>query len=1846
MDSVLEIILASFEKVGKSQTDAKTYQPLARLTKYLDFCLADDQRTLGTLKYLDAIRQKLPNLKKGKKDLMPFICESLVHIYQQTLTGVNMHDEEFQLLDNLEHWEQRKKQSKVFFQNNENSTRFWTLFQEIYDTLLKMAGKKEASVYLVNCMAMMVCRAKEDLYFQYLPDLIKFYTAGIKDKKERFDYFSSIKTFLTYLPGDYITKDLERFNSFIKVVTDQIFNKKVVLNEYRQDAENFLFEYAKKQIHVTWPKLMEEILKPENYKNHTNEQRAVALSCISRVARLFPDEIGKQNYLLGQLCTTIIGEEKMRSDVSLLRNVLKCFPRVRNTSEEKMKDVRAIIGTHCLLHSDKTVARNAAEALITSVEMEPGKTFLDVIEKFRDVMIKIDEIIPEVAYRLLKDLYLVLETFIHKVQESEKLILGLDIQVYNALRKKLEGMLLMYIIHTSAVVRNQALKVLKQLSKPELRAITKELTTSNSYLLDDLILVLQPDDMTSKTTTLLPCVEEMCKNHIDDAITKAWEELVKRWNVRINELDLSKIALLTNHLRFMCLAIRPSFSGKAEPFLGEIVQILTSKYHTTIMNHDKIKTAILDSLEGIHPTSMYMVLAQIRSIDIPRIFIKRENKIESSDPIYEQHVIDLLKRLITKTINNVSSITPSDFLFVKQGITVRDFFDELISNWTSKDRIDVKDIAGSFLSIHTWKDAAEIIATYLKHLNTISRQTALEKGTDIGEQSVWFSNTFKKNTLHNSLTSIFKFLHPETNTLARFNQEAANALQQVCSFGMIEDEKFINDILRYFEKVIINTREVDIVPAMSEFLTNNPQTIRTFIINTYYESFNRLVKEESTETETTDDTNKVKKSPSLFGNAKKDAEEPMEKEQELFERKKFKANIPHICKNYLAAIVKVMEDHLDHWIQEQHITLGSMFYLSLIHCCTRGNIALRDKAHELVNLIIKSELSNGNINYGTAYHCISVGDECVYKKTVDTFSEYVARTAPEITYDLISEAERTVDLLDGVNRENTLRLITPWAYNFGDYVKTCLDTASTNDNSYKMKDFISQRLLKLVYSITEKLHGPEDSQIDDSLKSSNLFKIYIEKIWFNLIRSSDVCKWVVPETVKFIIENYDFAFSQYSVAQPLNPVHTLLRAIFVYICRDPKSLPAILENTVIYLRDYKDKLPESKKDMVKYIIERGVSEPADAETTYVEVSALQLLVDVTYEHDIALVPHLPKIFMNCVVLFNSCQNTKQFGEAKLILENILQSLAIRHRDAYTATTVYIDKTIHFLHDSIRKNTSKLSRSRNFIQQWTEYISKKHRPELAEAISEISLNWALQAKDNKISLESYHVFEALNKNFSYEVIEKLVTGFFDAVRVRDDAKISIIMDIFFNIPADKLSPPRVSKLLFQVTFWLFFSWNKTHFSRGLKYILKLQALTQFDNIDEAVLNASMFNVWKGYTGEESVDVSISRVIFKGLTDVSTFSDTFELYNNLIVKFDTYLPKGDNMLVATTLIIQAILYLSGDFSKKQLLGKLCEKHTILQEFETAFSTFEQAFTKVQSTLITNEENVSEIIEHNKAYNEFVVSFSKAYQKVFGNKNGGYVMWLLVMLPKNANIKWSMGSILLLSKLLPVVFQAGVWTVEELVQLSLVIRECVPENKTYSYFRNQIFHNAAKDILEFVGFHAHDKQEKFTNKEAKEIFPFLYPVRGFLTSVRARNTNDTEAFVGSNRTEREIARSEIICRMWYQTFGLQIDSSVNSEESNLLGTIIDYKSQSVADAPSSPSVTNYFKTINQKPKKLTATPEIGIPGVTDVVPPPQPQVEQHQDINVDEDDDEPELAIPPPPPESDSDDEESENVEPVQD
>lgn len=189
-------------------------------------------------------------------------------------------------------------------------------------------------------MQTMLSRSPEDFYFSkhpnYSDEIFKYFISGLGNKKDRFRTLEMLREFISGLRQDYIKKDMTRFSEFIKNGTSGIFQKKI---QYTPEecviVERFLVEYGRKHMHQA-VKIIEETLDGQ----YTTEQKAVALQALAKIANENPEEIGNYYYLIGPLCTGILTDEKKRNDIMLLRSVLLCFPRVKNSNEEEMKKVR------------------------------------------------------------------------------------------------------------------------------------------------------------------------------------------------------------------------------------------------------------------------------------------------------------------------------------------------------------------------------------------------------------------------------------------------------------------------------------------------------------------------------------------------------------------------------------------------------------------------------------------------------------------------------------------------------------------------------------------------------------------------------------------------------------------------------------------------------------------------------------------------------------------------------------------------------------------------------------------------------------------------------------------------------------------------------------------------------------------------------------------------------------------------------------------------------------------------------------------------------------------------------------------------------------------------------------------------------------------------------------------------------------------------------------------------------------------------------------------------------------------------------------------------------------------
>lgn len=143
----------------------------------------------------------------------------------------------------------------------------------------------------------------------------------------------------------------------------------------------------------------------------------------------------------------------------------------------------------------------------------------------------------------------------------------------------------------------------------------------------------------------------------------------------------------------------------------------------------------------------------------------------------------------------------------------------------------------------------------------------------------------------------------------------------------------------------------------------------------------------------------------------------------------------------------------------------------------------RNIAHKIMYTISKSQ-ANG-FEFGNFFSITTTRCERVYLRTVELYSAYVAKLKSLISPEFFVEADITVDIVGDETLANVMRVIIPWANNYGHVIKA--NTESETQTSYKLTGEAHSRFLSSVYSITIKLH--------------HKFPTLVEKMWYQLMES-------------------------------------------------------------------------------------------------------------------------------------------------------------------------------------------------------------------------------------------------------------------------------------------------------------------------------------------------------------------------------------------------------------------------------------------------------------------------------------------------------------------------------------------------------------------------------------------------------------------------------------------------------------------------------------------------------------------------------------------------------------------------
>jgi hypothetical protein len=960
----------------------------------------------------------MPTIKKGTSVLFPEIFATLKKIFSEVLKNDKKRIKEYQ----------------TYVAKKGDST-FWSIFKDLYNFIGKLSKNAKYKMGSVDLMQAMIAKAPEDFYFCQNPnnidDLFKSIQSGLKDKKEKFIYLTFFTEFLVNIPQETMKNDQERISTMVKFVTGQIFQKKVIYtDEECEKIELFLLELGKKNIHLSI-----NIVKETLEGGFPSEQKAPVLKALEKIATEVPKEIVNYNYLIGPIVTTLVMDEKKRTDLILLKNAIICFPKIKNPSEEKMKEIRITLGS-LMLHSDTETRANATMALNNFVLQQTQFTVLQVLGVFINLLFSVDILLdkPEDMIRLSRGLRKILESFVYKLKTDTNIFI--DPHQYLAIRKRFEAMALVWICHTDFKVRAEAYRLLNDIKQDELKALTAQVEKNPPYLLEILKI--------PKTATIdevwLPELNNFLLKYSDNESVKiAWTEIQRRWN-KVPEYLNKYPNIIGNYLKLLCMGMKPQYADEALPFVGELLNLVNAK---SMQTYETLFKKVIDALSSLNVQAIELLVKQLRGTGIIRTMNKKK-EIETSDNLYEKNVLTFYCRIM-------NNITDGEMVF--ENMLIREYLEELMKNWVLTEKLSVKDVAGSNITSETWEMGVSILADYLKFIQMKTDKLAELNKTSTEKEITKVSALIFGASLDAFAEGIFNLVDL-SNPLAVIDPNAVRCLTSLLSFGEVKNPNLINKIIAYLHNIIKvePSTKLEVTDALSMLLKKNPSLIRRFILHTFEETLLRYPEEIKSEEFSNLKNEKFKN---------KDEQAAREKQLKSEAYSQFNANITLISSCYLTALTNVLSADIASLFEQNIVSLGVLIFTATFHMCS-SNIDVRNTAHELMLILC----SASEIEVGQYLSITSTTDEKVYKRATSLFVQNLIECNRDVAAEIFMEADAFIELLNSKDMMTLLEIIIPWAGNYGYVLEN--NPPSTDQTLDKT---IFYQFLVNAYSISKKLHS-------------------------------------------------------------------------------------------------------------------------------------------------------------------------------------------------------------------------------------------------------------------------------------------------------------------------------------------------------------------------------------------------------------------------------------------------------------------------------------------------------------------------------------------------------------------------------------------------------------------------------------------------------------------------------------------------------------------------------------------------------------------------------------------------------
>ncbi|GAB5354635.1 hypothetical protein AAMO2058_000135700 [Amorphochlora amoebiformis] len=456
---------------------------------------------------------------------------------------------------------------------------------------------------------------------------------------------------------------------------------------------------------------------------------------------------------------------------------------------------------------------------------------------------------------------------------------------------------------------------------------------------------------------------------------------------------------------------------------------------------------------------------------------------------------------------------------------------------------------------------------------------------------------------------------------------------------------------------------------------------------------------------------------------------------------------------YFEAIVDLLEEQPSRWLipidademardgntinEEGKFHPTGAMLLSLIHQANPNGDS-RTAALKLA-AILASHNPNGKqeggvIDPGYPVHLHSHQSPFMYSLAALEYSNALAKIPKyqELLNRILTSMVAISDYVSPRVQELLLRALTPWVQHFG----RLLALAEKKDTTCTRR--LAQGILGSLHKISRSCR-----------RSSSLLGHLLFEVWITIL--SPPRALTIRELRYFFLTTYgqaralEFEGKTSSDRQRGREDKATLKTVAVHICRSEEG-KLIVDSLMSALRAY----PQgANKDQMM----------ASEEPSGTEVAAFELAIDLLFENGLRwFLPHIPLLLQNAVVLFGGTNEGHDMVHCVAMVLWSIQDQKLSCKSPMEGTSI--------------GGGVKVSLSA-FIR-----LLRTNYRQLHSAWTQISLEWATRAKDQRVSSRSFRLFQRLRTRYvGPRALPILIMAFHKSLRDKEYEKVTELVYVF-------------------------------------------------------------------------------------------------------------------------------------------------------------------------------------------------------------------------------------------------------------------------------------------------------------------------------------------------------------------------------------------------------------------------------------------------------------------------------------